>query len=235
MSPNPAFVEEIMTQSRAALSRLEQLEAIRSFVETGLPIPRPYLGSGEIRLVIIGQDPTVQQQQQRAGIKTVLNLDKRGGLNTYLAQLCQDLGLSLANVYATNACKNFFVQPPTAIKEVNVLAASAPVWLPILQAELARFPNALVISLGEPVLSMLVKPCFPREMKYYWGYHRRWREGKSNPMRPIAADESTVDRIIFPFVHQPTIRSQRAEFYRVKRRDYLGFIRQKANSGKSFG
>jgi hypothetical protein len=82
---------------------------------------------------------------------------------------------------------------------------------------------------------MLVKPCFPREMKYYWGYHRRWREGKSNPMRPIAADESTVDRIIFPFVHQPTIRSQRAEFYRVKRRDYLGFIRQKANSGKSFG
>jgi hypothetical protein len=110
MSPNPAFVEEIMTQSRAALSRLEQLEAIRSFVETGLPIPRPYLGSGEIRLVIIGQDPTVQQQQQRAGIKTVLNLDKRGGLNTYLAQLCQDLGLSLANVYATNA------SPPQPLK-----------------------------------------------------------------------------------------------------------------------
>lgn len=226
---NAAFAERVSTMSVAALSELKQLERVRHLVNWDLPLPQPYLGTGEIRLVIIGQDPTVQQEQQRQAIKTVLNLDKRGALLVYLAQLCRDLGLSLDNVYATNACKNFFIKPPTAITELDVLEASAPVWLPVLRAELAQFPEALVISLGQPVLSMLVKPGFSRQMRDYWGYHRRWREGYSTPMHPIATEESTVDRMIFPFVHQPTIRSQRAEFYRVKRGEYLDFIRQRAS------
>lgn len=223
------LISDTVAQSEAAFSKLKQIEQVQPFINEKLPIPKPYLGTGEIRLVIIGQDPTVQQEQQRQAITTVLNLDKRGGLLVYLAQLCRDLGLSLENVYATNACKNFFIKPPTAITELDVLEAGAPIWLPVLRAELAQFPEALVISLGQPVLSMLVKPGFSRQMRDYWGYHRRWREGYSTPMHLIAAEESSVDRMIFPFVHQPTIRSQRAEFYRVKRGEYLGFIREQSN------
>lgn len=226
-----SIISEIMAQSEAAFSKLKQVEKAWPFINEKLPIPKPYLGLGQIRMVIIGQDPTVQNEQQRQAIATVLNLDKRGGLLVYLSQLCRDLGLSLENVYATNACKNFFIKPPTAITELDVLAASTPVWLPVLRAELAQFPEALIISLGQPVLSMLVKPGFSRQMRDYWGYHRRWREGYSTPMHPIAAEESTVDRMIFPFVHQPTIRSQRAEFYRVKRGGYLDFIRKQADLG----
>lgn len=232
---NAAFAERVSTMSTAALAELKHLESVCHLIDWELPLPQPYLGKSDIRLFILGQDPTVQQEQQRQAIKTVLNLDKRGGLLVYLTQLCQDLGLSLENVYAINACKNFFTKPPTAITELDVLAASAPVWLPVLRAELAQFPEALVISLGQPVLSMLVKPGFSRQMRDYWGYHRRWREGYTIPMHPIAAEESTVDRMIFPFVHQPTIRSQRAEFYRVKREEYLGFIREHTDLERSIG
>jgi uracil-DNA glycosylase len=228
MNPGTAFVEQITAESRAALSQLEQAEAVRPFVDWDLPIPQPYLGSGEIRLILIGQDPTVQREGSRRAIQTVLNLDKPGALRTYLEDLCHDLGLSLAeNVYATNACKNFFVRRPTTIKKVegvDVLEASAPVWLPVLKRELAQFPEATVISLGEPVLSILVRPGFPREVKYYWGYHEDWQQGKCTPMRPIAAGESTVGRVIFPFVH---LRSPK--FFRVKRSEYIAFIRQQSD------
>jgi hypothetical protein len=54
MTSGIAFVEEILVRSKATLSQLEQFEAGRSFVDWDLPIPRPYLGSGEIRLVITG-------------------------------------------------------------------------------------------------------------------------------------------------------------------------------------
>lgn len=224
MNPGTAFVEQILTKSEAALSQLERLVAVRPFVDWDLPIPQPYLGSGEIRLILIGQDPTVQREGSQRAVQTVLNLDKPGALRTYLEDLCHDLGLSLAkNVYATNACKNFFVRRPTTIKKVegvDILEASAPVWLPILKRELARFLEATVISLGEPVLSILVRPGFPREVKYYWGYQEDWQLGKCTPMRPIAADASTVGRVIFPCVHWHSPR-----FFRVKRSEYIAFIR----------
>lgn len=142
---------------------------------------------------MIGQDPTVQRLHSRRQVTTVLNLDKNGALKVYLEDLCRGLSLSLAeNVYATNACKNFFTQPPTAIKDVNVLIASAPIWLPVLSMELDQFPGAAVISLGEPVLSMLVKPGFPQQMRHYWGYHQRWRDGQTTPMCSITAEQSTI-------------------------------------------
>lgn len=228
MVTGPAFVDELMTASYPALRRLEEIQVLRPYLNLSLPLPRPYLGSGKIRLVVIGQDPTVQREASRQSVHTVLNLDRHGSLTGYLEDLCQELGLSLSeNIYATNACKNFFTRPPTTIQRdsgIDVLEASAGVWLPVLKSELANFPHATILSLGQPVLSMLVRPGFDRTMRYYWGYHRLWRQGEREPLRFISVGASTVDRVIFPFVHEPTERGRRAEFYRIRRGEYIQFI-----------
>ncbi|MGH7493124.1 MAG: uracil-DNA glycosylase family protein [bacterium] len=227
MNRMKAFVEEVMVKSDNVRSALAKDPAVGAWVDLKLPIPKPYFPtpSKQIKLVIIGQDPTVQNENSRHKIQTVLNLDKSGQLKNFVEKLCDGLGLSLDdNVYATNACKNFFRRPPTTIKNVNVLQASASFWLPILRTELDQFPEATIISLGEPVLTILVREPFSREMKYYWGYHRQWRSGKTNTMSFIKAQESTIGKRIFPFVHEPTMRGSRTEFYRCGMQDYIDLI-----------
>jgi hypothetical protein len=230
MINQPVFtLTDIQRLSEEALARLLETAATAQFVDPSLPIPEPYLGKGEIKLVIIGQDPTVQRAHSRKHIRTVLNLDRQRGLWAYLNRLCQDLGLSLAeNVYATNACKNFFTEPPTTIKQkynVDVLTASAPIWLPVLRQELATFTNAAIISLGEPVLSMLIRAGCPQAIRSYWGYHPDWKQGKVRPMEVVLTEQSTIGRSFHPFIHQPTYLSPRAAFYRHTWGTYIDFIR----------
>jgi hypothetical protein len=131
-------------------------------------------------------------------------------------------------VHATNACKCFFTAPPTTLKDkqqVDVLEGSAHLWLPVLRRELAQFPDAMVISLGEPVLSVLVEVGYPRSMRLYWGYHKDWRQGKRTAFRYISAVESRVGRARFPVVHEPTLRGRRADFYREQRDAYFAYLR----------
>ncbi len=232
MNNNNEFVESILARARTARGQILQDAVVGRYIDRDMPyIPRPYVGTGDIRLIIVGQDPTVQRAKRRASIQTVLTLDEKNSqLSRFLGELCNDLGLSLSeHVYATNACKCFFTSPPTTIHrddDVSVLEASAPAWLPILRDELAAFPRAAVISLGQPVLAMLVRPEHCREMKHYWGYHRQWKDGKRTPMCPILSEQSTVSRQIFPFVHQPTQRGNRTEFYRQRRAEYIEFIKK---------
>lgn len=226
------FVSSIVSRAEEARDAMACDAVIGRYVDTGLPIPSPYVGRGEIRLVIIGQDPTVQYAEGQSGIRTVLNLDRAGSaLHGFIReQLCAPLGVSLEDeVYATNACKCAFTLPPAAILHAagaNVLERAAPYWLPILRDELAAFPDAVVVSLGELVLAMLVKPGGPHKMINFWGYHRRWRSGLRVPMRALAPDESAVGRAIHPFVHQPGMRSQRPAFYGKRMGDYLAFVRR---------
>lgn len=224
------LVDEIVKKAELAVQQLAADTTVGMFVDTLLPVPKPFMGSGDIRLVIIGQDPTVQRAESRKTITTVLNLNKAGSLRRYLDRLCTDLGLDLdEHVYASNAAKGFFTQPPTSIDTCDVLPGSAPVWLPLLREELDHFPDALVLSLGQPVIKMLVQPGQPTEMKHYWGYHSDWkRKGTFQEMRPIQAEDSTVGRTIFPFVHEPTMRGARAAFYRQRRDEYIQFIRRES-------
>ncbi len=81
------------------------------------------------------------------------------------------LGWSLEeNIYATNLFKNFFVKPPTQIKEVDVFKEFPRWWLPFLRNELNSYPNIPVITLGEPLLSALVDDGINRRVRYYWRY-----------------------------------------------------------------
>ncbi len=219
-----------MAQSYRARSQLLSDPIVAPFVDQLLPIPRPFLGQGAIKLVVIGQDPTVQRESSRETIRTVLNLDKRGSLRTYLEKICAALGISLDNeVYATNACKNFYTAPPTTIEQkhdIDILAASAHAWLPVLNVELAQFPNAVIISLGQPVLSVLVSEVHIRKMAYYWGHQPGWKNGHLRPPRAILASESALGRVIFPVVHQPSLRGYGKLFYTARMDEYLAFIRQ---------
>lgn len=223
------FVQMIKARADATQCSLASSGRLASFVDTTLSAPAPFFGSDDIRLVIIGQDPTIQNIATRAKIKTVLNLDKEGSLRSFIEKLCSDLGLELdKHIYATNAAKGFFIDPPTKIWKdhaVDVLVESGPVWLPILQEELGSFPKAAVVSLGEPVLAML-SSTGPSKMGSFWGYHKDWQQGTFVEPMKLAADQNVVGRDIFPFVHEPTTRGRRTEFYRERREAYMSFIRQ---------
>jgi hypothetical protein len=216
------FIDEVMHLSTDALATLAQDRKIGKYIDRR-NMPRPYLGTGPIKLVIIGQDPTVQRSESRDAIKVVLNLDKKNSLTRYISgEICRGLGLSLTeHVYATNLCKNFFTAPPTAIlntDNVDVIARSASVWLSILEHELTAFPEATLISLGEPLLSVLVRPEFSRKVRYYWGYSGK----KDHDLSAINVDASTLNRQIFPFPHQPSLRKT---FYRDNLASYIAFVR----------
>jgi len=195
---------------------------IRSFIDTQWDVPSPHTGSGEIKLFIIGQDPTVGRQ-----VNTVLTLDEpKSNLRRYVEMLANQFGISVdENVYATNLCKNFFVNKPTAIISYNVIELTAPYWIPVLRRELADYPDALVISLGEPLLKVLVTSG-STQLKDYWGYKRGWNKNPAlhQPMSAIEASYSAVNSRIFPFPHQPTFeRNPRGEFYRQNIRNYVDY------------
>lgn len=213
------------------ISTDDVLELIKSdsllsrFIDTSVPIPKNFRGSGEIKHILIGQDPTVQRAESRKSIKTVLNLDKNGSIKKYIVRICDALGIRLEeNVFATNFAKNFFVSPPTSIKEIDVLKESKKYWLPLLQSEIKEFPKAKIISLGEPLLNVLVKENFDKRVRVYWDYTKNWQERLDFKFRRIEEYQNDLDRVIYPLPHQPSLRKK---FYTEKLEGYLKFIAEK--------
>lgn len=96
---------------RKVIDKLKRSE-ISSYIDTSLTPPDPFRGSGKIRLIILGQDPTVQDPENRKKIKVTLLLNQPGRLRTYLEKVCKALEIDLdENIYATNLLKNFFTVP----------------------------------------------------------------------------------------------------------------------------
>lgn len=213
----------IEARANSILEQLKQDEWLRQYVDGTLPIPKPYHGSGKIKLIVLGQDPTVKAERGRKTIRTVLNLDRKGSVRAYLAGVCNDLGLQLAeNVYATNLYKNFFIHPPTQITEIDVFQEFFGFWLPLLKDELGPFPGVPVITLGEPVLAPLVGENVSTRVRDYWGYMPEWKEGKEKSFQYVRAADNQLNRIVFPFPHQPSLRK---EFYKARLRDYVAFVK----------
>ncbi len=232
MTVPPAMIDDLMRRSEAVVRSLTGDPVVVGYVEGDRPLPRPFVGTGEIKLVILGQDPTVEQDESRDLVTTVLNLDRGGSLRTFLnGKVCKGLGLKLEeNVYATNVCKNFFTESPKRVKEPNLIAATACHWLPLLNMELGWFPRATVISLGEPVLSALVESGFTQDVKAYWGYRPDWQTAGFDPFRAVEAGEASMGRPFFPFIHQ---WSQTQPFYSTRMDDCLAFIRSRMAGGGS--
>src|SRR5205823_1931223 len=98
------------------------------------------------------------------------------------------------------------------------LVGSMSVWLPILEREFRAFPDAVVISLGEPLLSVLVHPL--AKVRAYWGYNPKTRISE-HPMTAIEPEASAVKRRIFPFPHVP---SRNKHFYSENLKRYIKFV-----------
>jgi uracil-DNA glycosylase len=222
----PADFFEMLTQSSIEVrARLKTDWTFGPYIDDTLPIPQPFGGrnSGPIKLIVIGQDPTVGSAKTRARITHALMLnDEKAKLTVFLSSACTSLGITLKdNVYATNLCKCFFTEPPRRVQSPKLVQETGPVWLDILRQELTLFQDAAVISLGEPVLDVLLKPTARNSMKWFWGHQPRWKHIPQRPFQRVEPDQSTLGRRFYPFIH---INSDFG-FYAARRHDYQQFIR----------
>lgn len=180
-------------------------------------IPVPKVGTGDIKLVIVGQDPTVKNEKSRDLIKAVLNLDKKNSLYEYLSHIASQLGCDIEkNTYATNLLKCFYIAPPATLQ--NVVREHTPLWIGLLLKELSAYPDAQIITLGEPVLDALVTEG-SRKVRDYWGYIGH-NLGDKSKYRFCDANNNLLKRRFFPFPHQPSIRK---EFYHRYMEEYIRF------------
>lgn len=185
------------------------------------PIP-PFKVSDYIKLIIIGQDPTIREADRRKFIKVTLNLDKDGSLKTYLNKFFNILSIKLENVYATNIFKYFYTIPPADTFEI--LQQHLKHNLDLVKEEISDYPNVPIIALGEPVLKLLIKNPELNEMKYYWD-NKNYKTNKPQIFKYSLANENLLNRDFFPFPHQPT--GQRNRFYIDTLEKYSEFMKQK--------
>ncbi|HOW31170.1 MAG TPA: hypothetical protein PLP88_06360, partial [Bacteroidales bacterium] len=114
-------------------------------IDLSLGVIPPFIGSSDIKLIIIGQDPTIKNVASRKNITCTLNLDKKNALRTYIHGICSELGITIENVYATNLFKYFYTIPPAETMEV--LRSHLKPNLALLQQELEGFKNIPLIAL----------------------------------------------------------------------------------------
>lgn len=188
-------------------------------IDLQMPVISPYKGSAEIKLIIIGQDPTIRNVSSRKNITSTLNLDKNNSLKTYINSICERLGISLENVYATNLYKYFYTYPPADTPEV--LQAHLEPNLELLKEELSEYKGLPVITLGQPLLQLL---CGENAyVRNYWGYEKK--TGKTNgSFSHSIGSENKLNRVFYPFPHQPSIRK---EFYKNTLDLYSQYMRNK--------
>jgi uracil-DNA glycosylase len=191
-----------------------QMDSVLNPIDMKLnPVP-PFKVSDEIKLIIIGQDPTIKNKSQREKISTTLNLNRGGSLATYIMNICDGLGISLKNVYATNIFKYFYSIPPAST--MDVLFNHLDLNLRLLRNELQIYAGLPVITLGEPVLQLLSN--IPGDkVRKYWDYNKGISGLSFNK-----CTDNDFDRPFYPFPHQPSIRK---EFYNRFLYKYLQYVK----------
>ena len=183
--------------------------------------------TSDIKLIFIGQDPTVRNQKSRGKIQVTLNLDKENSLKTYLKKVCDILQVDIEKeVYATNLYKCFFKKPPADDK--TILTRHFKIWMDLLINELVSFNNPFVITLGEPLIKQLIHSN-SKKVKDYWDYIGNTKSGGN--FKCNKPSENYLQRRIYPLAHQPNWN--RNEFYKTYLDDYLEFLKRNERSTKA--
>jgi uracil-DNA glycosylase len=194
---------------------------LREFVDIKHEIPRVFRGTGKIRLIVIGQDPTIINKASRKNITSVLGLDKPGKMQRYLYRICEGLDIDpLKELYATNLFKNFFEEPPD--HNSDVLKKFFELWFPVLKEETAQFPCVPIVVLGDHVLNFLTGECDIKFVRNYWGYHENWKKGMNEPFKHLLPEENLLTENIYPF---PRVSSIIKEFYFQRFDNYINYIK----------
>ena len=172
----------------------------------------------DVKLIIIGQDPTVRNKTSRKNIQATLNLDKNNSLRKYVEKVCKKLHFDIdKEVYATNLYKCFFTDPPS--DNPNILTRHFKIWMDILIDELRVFDLPYVVTLGEPVIQQLVYPYAEKNVKFYWNYTGNTNSGCK--FKSISQNDNYLQKKIYPIPHQPTYSKN---FYKKYFDNYLNFI-----------
>ena len=218
--------ELLESKVRRLTSSLEVFNDNLAVADSFVP---PYIGKDKIKLVVIGQDPTVRNPKSRKNVTCTLNLNKQNSaLYRYIKRLCDGLGITMENVYATNLFKYFYSIPPANTPEVLRLHLHPN--LELLKEELSSLclpTGCLVITLGEPVLNLLLNQNVPnneKKVRFYWGYDSKTKKSDRN-FRFVDESKNVLSHKFYPFCHQPSMRKQ---FYKDWIKEYVGFI--KANN-----
>ncbi len=192
-------------------------------VKQELKFVPPYFGKDDIKLIIIGQDPTIRNEERRNNIICTLNLDKSGALRGYVEQICEGLGITIDNVFATNIFKYFYTTPPA--QTFDLLKKHLPYNLELLNKELELLPKAPVITLGEPVLKLLTND--KAKVRNYWGYNPKTKSRDDDFDSVGTDDNNEIRRVFYPFCHQPSLRKQ---FYQENIKKHLESVKGKLKS-----
>ena len=206
-------IMDVLSEIEKVKKDLPQFES--NGIVKGLKSVPPFKGSGVIKLIVLGQDPTISKGKE--SVTCTLNLDKGGPLKTYIEGICNRLGITLDNVYATNLFKYFYTKCPS--KTPEVLAAHLKPNLELLKRELAEYPDCPVITLGQPVLQLLTnRSC---KVRTFWNYGA-CRCGYSK----LSDSQSELDRVIYPFPHLNSVYRSRSNFYRKNLGGYVDFMKR---------
>jgi len=199
----------------------DHLKATNDFkenpIDTSLLPVLPFRISSDIRLLIVGQDPTVKNEKSRGLIEYTLNLDKKGSLRNYVSEIADKLGLRFENIYATNLFKYFYSHPPE--RTMHVLHNHLEPNPNFLKDEISAYPTATILTFGLPVLRLLSRP--DAEAHEHWDYDKKTKRSSGGFTGCIAA-ENKLERDFFPLPHQPSLRK---EFYNKTLDRYLEFVR----------
>jgi uracil-DNA glycosylase len=107
-----------------------------------------YQEGNDIRLMLIGQDPTIARKQER--VKQVLMLDQENGQIKKWLQNVFGAEFGSLTIYATNLVKCNFNKLPSHMGGVNFLKPYFFKCKTYLITEVKSFKPTLVITLGEP-------------------------------------------------------------------------------------
>lgn len=211
----------LISRKQALITNLASDRKWKKIVDSSLSVPRVFKGNGDIKLIIIGQDPVIKNESNRKHITTVLNLDKPNNvLYRYIDRICTSLGISVEeNVYATNLIQNFCYEQPGKMGNSVLLKRLYKKWSPLLQDELAQFPKVPIIVLGDLALQLFLED-ERAKLREYWGWCRSWESKKEYNKLSYELKEG---RMIFPFPHQRTICRK---FYAHRFDEYSNFLQQ---------
>ncbi|MDR3668598.1 MAG: hypothetical protein P4L35_17290 [Ignavibacteriaceae bacterium] len=215
MKTSELFLESLAIRDKLIM----QKNFIENKIDSALLPVLPFRITDKIKLIIIGQDPTVKNAESRKKIEYTLNLDKKGSLKKYISDICTQLGIEFENVYATNIFKYFYSVPPEST--MHVLIQHLEPNLELLKKELAIYPKQPIITLGLPVLQLLTND--KTQVRDFWGYDLKTKQ-KGKDYCYCRAESNKLNRDIFSFPHQPSIIKK---YYASNINGYIEFMKTK--------
>ena len=180
-------------------------------IDDYLPFPKPFIGKGPIKAIVLGADPSTKDKIRFDTVFDLSGEDKR-----YFAGIERNLhaiGLTLDNIYVQNLCQNYFKHTTYTNKKNWWRAAS--IWQVLFRQEVQKKfdENVAILATSEIILRRLIYPNPKTPQEYY-----------SNPDNlPECAELYVPERGIFPFYRHWRYNFERPEWegYRTKLTHYF--------------